>query len=735
MNAPRPLVHRLHPMDRYLAPVLSVVLIGVLVSTLVVYWYTRGTMEKLALGQTEHYLGFLDRELSSRATDMLFHLGLWSQEEVFRLSLEDTYLGRSAREAADRRLAVRVGSELFDRVCLMNANGQVVAASDPAMVGAVHYEDRDYFQRGMRGESGRETFLKGRYSGLPVLMSSVPVRRADGTVGGVLAATTETQPFAQQIIDPVRIGQSGGAYILDARGEIIGTPSWVRPGQFAPEPHLTEIMRAAQTGDIVRYDSGGARRMCRVRRNAETGWYLVVEADEAEVLTPAARMTTFNALLSLGVLALVALALGALRRAVALSAAPFPGEGAVATLADITEQRLAEERLRQSEEKFSRLFRLSPDSIVLTELETGRLVDVNETYVKRTGYTREETLGQTTRELGVYADAAVRDEVYARLNRDGHVDNIFYDMRLKDGSLMSCSLSGQVLEIGDKRHLLAIIRDVTELKKMQEMMVQTEKMISVGGIAAGIAHEINNPLGIVLQAAQTLVQRTRPDFRKNIEVAAEIGLDMELLARYMQVRKLDVFIGDIQSAALRASSIIRHMLDFSRRSESKRTACDVLAIIDRALDLASSDYDLKKSYDFKLIRVVRDYDDDLPAINCTETEIEQVLLNLLRNAAQAMASADPPVLEPCITIRVKGESDRIRVEVEDNGPGMARELQRRIFEPFFTTKPPGVGTGLGLSVSYFIVTKGHGGRMHVVSEPGAGARFVLELPMDEARER
>jgi len=269
---------------------------------------------------------------------------------------------------------------------------------------------------------------------------------------------------------------------------------------------------------------------------------------------------------------------------------------------------------------------------------------------------------------------------------------------------------------------------------MQEMMIQTEKMISVGGIAAGIAHEINNPLGIVLQAAQNLVQRTRADFKKNLDVAAKIGFDMAQMQAYMQERKLDVFIEDIQSAAVRASAIIRHMLDFSRSSESRRKVCDIPAIIDKAVTLAGSDYDLKKSYDFKRIKIIRDYDDDLPVINCTETEIEQVLLNILRNAAQALASLDPPLEAPSIGIRVQAMPETVRIEISDNGPGMPPEVQRRVFEPFYTTKPPGVGTGLGLSVSYFIVTKGHGGKMSVSSQPGVGTVFTIDLPRDDAKE-
>ena len=318
-----------------------------------------------------------------------------------------------------------------------------------------------------------------------------------------------------------------------------------------------------------------------------------------------------------------------------------------------------------------------------------------------------------------------------RLHKTGQAGSVEMEVRCKDGSLIPCSVSCQFVTIDRRRFMLSVTRDLTETRRMQEIMIQTEKMVSVGGIAAGIAHEINNPLGIIVQSAQNLVLRTRPDFRRNIEVAEGIGLDMALLEKYMSERKILSFVADMQAAAVRAADIIRHMLDFSRRSESRRTACSVDVLVERAVELARSDYDLKKSYDFRKIEIVREFAEWLRQVHCTETEIEQVLLNLLRNAAQALATSEPAE-SPRIVIRAANVESGVRIEVEDNGPGMAPAVQRRIFEPFYTTKPPGVGTGLGLSVSYFIVTRGHGGRMWVESEPGAGAKFIVELPCEAA---
>ena len=396
---------------------------------------------------------------------------------------------------------------------------------------------------------------------------------------------------------------------------------------------------------------------------------------------------------------------------------------------DISERKQAEERLRQSEEKFSRLFRLSPDVIMLMTMAEGRIVDVNDAFTRLTGYSRLEAVGRTAWSLGLFANPAMREALRRRMQATGQIDNIDFSLGTRDGGAIPCVLSSQLLTIGEEECVLAVLRDVTEFKRMQELMIQSEKMISVGGIAAGVAHEINNPLGIIMVSTQNLVQRIKPDFPRNLEEAERIGLDMSLLDLYMQRRRIHDFVRNIQDAAVRAADIIRHMLDFSRRSESQRILCDLRAIIERALHLAGNDYDLNKSYDFKKINVEWECGDAFPPVSCNETELEQVFLNLLRNAAQAMAQANPEIADPRIVIRMRVEGERVVVEVEDNGPGMPPEVQRRAFEPFFTTKPPGVGTGLGLSVSYFIVTRSHGGQMRVESRPGRGTRFIIELPV------
>ncbi|HOB62149.1 MAG TPA: PAS domain S-box protein [Candidatus Competibacteraceae bacterium] len=274
----------------------------------------------------------------------------------------------------------------------------------------------------------------------------------------------------------------------------------------------------------------------------------------------------------------------------------------------------------------------------------------------------------------------------------------------------------------------AVIRmdDVTGRVRIETMMVQTEKMLSVGGLAAGMAHEINNPLGVILQGSQNILRRIDPGRPQNRAIAEAAGIDLDHLYGYLAQRGILQFLDGIREAGARAAKIVADMLSFSRSGAPRFTPVDVEDLLETVLRLAASDYDLKKKYDFKRIAIERDYATTPRVLYCDKTEIEQVILNLLKNAAQAMSEDGTP--SPVITLRTRYASDYVLIEVIDNGPGMDETTLKRIFEPFFTTKDVGAGTGLGLSVSYFIVTEQHNGRLSVMSKLGQGARFSIRLP-------
>ncbi len=300
----------------------------------------------------------------------------------------------------------------------------------------------------------------------------------------------------------------------------------------------------------------------------------------------------------------------------------------------------------------------------------------------------------------------------------------------QDGTERLVSVNARLLsdDDGNPASIIASGTDVTEQVRMGGLMVQTEKMMMVGGLAAGMAHEINNPLGIIMQNIQNIKRRVSTDLQPNQELAHRLNLNLYLLHDYLEQRGILKFMHQMHEAGDRMSRIINNMLKFSRRSESRIESVSMEMVLEQALELAASDYDLKKQYDFKRIEIVREYAPDLPKVPLTVLEIEQVLLNLMKNAAQAMAFSQEKKKHR-MTLRTYQSDDWAVMEIEDNGPGMSKEVQRRIFDPFFTTKEVGIGTGLGLSVSYVIITNNHHGRLEVRSEPGMGTCFIIRLPM------
>ena len=283
----------------------------------------------------------------------------------------------------------------------------------------------------------------------------------------------------------------------------------------------------------------------------------------------------------------------------------------------------------------------------------------------------------------------------------------------------------------------AVIRidDVTDRVRIEEMMVQSEKMMSVGGLAAGMAHEINNPLAGILQNLQVMRNRITHNTERNLNAATEAGTSLEAIQAYMHDRDLLKMMDSITEAGRRAAKIVDNMLSFSRKDEAHFAQNNLEELLERSIELASNDYNLKKRFDFRHIRIKRKYDDTLDLIPCEGSQIQQVILNLLTNSAQAMAEQADDSKEPRITLRLKREASMALIEVEDNGPGMDAETRKRAFEPFFTTKEVGQGTGLGLSVSYFIITENHGGSMLVRSTPGKGTCFSIRIPFEHRQTR
>jgi signal transduction histidine kinase len=240
------------------------------------------------------------------------------------------------------------------------------------------------------------------------------------------------------------------------------------------------------------------------------------------------------------------------------------------------------------------------------------------------------------------------------------------------------------------------VRQLEELHLKQAQLVHAEKLSAVGELASGVAHEINNPLTTILGQAQLLMERNdiTPHVRDRIKIVAD--------------------------EASRAARIVQNLLLFARHYPPERRPCSLAEQAHRVLQLKA--YQLEQDK----IRVVTEFS-ECPPVWADENQIQQVLLNLVQNAHQAMAAHGA---EGVLTIRIHAADGYAVIGVLDTGPGLSSDVLPRLFDPFFTTKAPGEGSGLGLSVSYGIVSE-HQGRLHAENRPGGGAAFIVELPLGE----
>lgn len=271
------------------------------------------------------------------------------------------------------------------------------------------------------------------------------------------------------------------------------------------------------------------------------------------------------------------------------------------------------------------------------------------------------------------------------------------------------------------------VDDVTEKVHLEELIVQSEKMLSVGGLAAGMAHEINNPLAGIIQNTQNIQRRVLEPLDININVAKELGIKFSDIQAYIRKREIDTMLYGISQSGLRAGKIVRNMLSFSRNSGEDFIQTDVVQLIKNTLALAESDFNLKNNFDFKKIDIQWKLKEKIPQVYCDSTKIQQVIYNILKNGTEAMEGVD----YPRFIISIYSIEKMIIIKIEDNGHGVSEAARKRIFEPFFSTKAVGKGTGLGMSVSYFIICDLHKGELSVDSAEGQWTRFTIKLPIKE----
>jgi len=402
-----------------------------------------------------------------------------------------------------------------------------------------------------------------------------------------------------------------------------------------------------------------------------------------------------------------------------LASSEMAGEKVVlGGLLDITRRKDVEDQLHLYQE----IFKHSVDGIMVIDKE-GRILERNPSHERRTGFTDEDLKGKTLFDLLTPEKAA---EVRAAMEREGGFTGELESVS-KDGERIPVLVS--VFPIHDKlgkldlfvsmgRDITAIKRALTdladtnrELRQTQAQLVQSEKMASLGGLVAGIAHEINTPVGAMTSMHDTLMRAIAKLKEHLKETSPEVFETDERLKSLFAM--IDESNQVIRSGSSRVAEIVRRLRSFARLDEAELKKVDVHEGLEDTLTLVH--HEIKHN-----IQIVRDYG-KLPLMSVFPSRLNQVFLNLINNARQAIRN------KGTITIRTWVEEKTAAIAISDDGVGIPKENLSRVFDPGFTTKGVGIGTGLGLSICYQII-KDHRGRIGVESEVGKGATFTVQIP-------
>ena len=365
----------------------------------------------------------------------------------------------------------------------------------------------------------------------------------------------------------------------------------------------------------------------------------------------------------------------------------------------VTERTTA---LTLSEHRYRRIFEASKD-MILSATPGGRVLELNPAGYKLLGLDQREGIENLQLSENIISPS-VWLHLVELIQTQGFIASTEIDLRVADGSHRRAVLSGslETEETGQPDGTIyLLIKDIEQQRLMREQMAQADKLASIGELSAGIAHEINNPLGVILGFTQLML--------RNRETDTALCNDLKTIEKHTRHCK----------------SIVQNLLNFARTSAPKIELSDIHGIIDEVVDFVQQHGKLAN------VRIEKSYDPQVDKLLVDEKKIKQVLINLIMNAKHAVGS------QGAITVRTQrtGTKSKTLIQIIDDGCGIDKKNITRIFDPFFTTKPTGEGTGLGLSVSYGII-KNHGGDIYVESETGRGAAFTVELPTPAApRER
>ena len=369
---------------------------------------------------------------------------------------------------------------------------------------------------------------------------------------------------------------------------------------------------------------------------------------------------------------------------------------------DITPRKLLEDKLEASEKKYHAIFNNIPNPVFVLDQETLMILDCNESVKPVYGKDGESLIGIPFLELFPPEE---RDRYEGAITGSAVINQA--KQIATDGKTIFVNIRVSPSEYGSRQVLLVTTSDITQRLETEQQLIQASKMATLGEMATGVAHELNQPLSVIKTASSFFIKK----------LDTHSVLDPEILS--IMLRKID-------SNVDRASKIISHMRLFARKSEIDLVHTNVNAVLVKAFEMFSQQLKVRG------IDVAWDIAEDLPPVSADPIRLEQVFINLLLNARDSIEErlgAEAGVQEDgVIRLKTRLNRDLVAIEVSDNGKGIPGDMVDKVFEPFFTTKEVGKGTGLGLSISYGIVRE-CGGRIYADNVPGGGARFIISLPV------
>jgi PAS domain S-box-containing protein len=383
--------------------------------------------------------------------------------------------------------------------------------------------------------------------------------------------------------------------------------------------------------------------------------------------------------------------------------------------AEIAERIRAEKDLRVSEVRYRRLFESAQDGILILEVETGKIIDVNPFLVGMLGYTHEEFIGKRLWEIGLLKDIVANREAFRQLQERKFIRYEHLPLKVKDGGHRDVEFVSNAYLVDGREVIQCNIRDISErirdaeklkkaysrLERQSTILAQQTKMSAIGTLVAGVAHELNNPLMAMLHFAQYCLKHIAEDDRSY------------------------TVLQDIEQETRRCIDVVKNLLNFSHSGDGKKEKYELTnpaEIFERVARLLS--YRIEKDG----VSITSHIDQDAPKVRMNVNAMQDVFLNLLTNALDALEERKKKE----VRIDVRPDADGVRFSIADSGIGIAPEVIGNIYDPFFTTKPVGRGTGLGLSLCQGII-HAHGGEITCESEPGKGTVFHVCMPIQRRK--